>query len=157
MIKVSDILGKCRKLASELKAKGKSLDMVIVDYLQLIQASRTSDSRQQEVSEISKSLKQAARELDCPVIALSQLSRDSVKRKDTKPQLSDLRESGAIEQDADIVLFLHNAENAPTPQENRPTQLIIGKFRQGALRNYDMMFDTSTGIFNETTNLEAPQ
>lgn len=100
-VKISEVFSKCRKLKSE-----HGLDMVVVDYLQLISGSgRGSDNRQQEISEISRSLKSLAREMECPVIALSQLSRSVETRPDKHPMLSDLRESGAIEQDADIVMF----------------------------------------------------
>ncbi len=149
MTKVSDIFNKCHKLQGELMADGKSLDLILVDYLQLIQVAKERDSRQQDVSEISRGLKQLARELNCPVIALSQLSRESVKRGvDKRPQLSDLRESGAIEQDADLVIFLHNP-NEVTEERVRKINLIVGKQRNGALMDDSFMFDTETGIFDE--------
>ncbi|MEG0735301.1 MAG: replicative DNA helicase, partial [Longicatena sp.] len=103
-IKISEVFSKCRKLRSE-----HGLDLVVIDYLQLISGSGKGggDNRQQEISEISRSLKGLAREMECPVIALSQLSRSVESRPDKHPMLSDLRESGAIEQDADIVMFLY--------------------------------------------------
>ena len=145
-IKVNDIFSKCRKLKET-----DGLDMVIVDYLQLIQPSTSkSDNRQQEVSEISRSLKQMARELDVPVIALSQLSR-AVESKDRDPQLSDLRESGAIEQDADVVIFLHREKKA-TEEENeddnqRVIKVIIAKHRNGSIGSIELAFDNATNAF----------
>ena len=103
-IRITDLRSKCRRLKQE-----HGLDMIVIDYLQLIQGSgsRASDNRQQEVSEISRTLKAIARELECPVIALSQLSRGVEQRQDKRPMMSDIRESGSIEQDADIVAFLY--------------------------------------------------
>ncbi|MFR5188153.1 replicative DNA helicase, partial [Peptostreptococcus sp.] len=100
-IKVSEIRSKCRKLKME-----KGLDMIMIDYLQLMEADGRADNRQQEVSKISRSLKILAKEMNCPVVALSQLSRNTESGKDHTPKLSDLRDSGAIEQDADIVMFI---------------------------------------------------
>ncbi len=104
-IKIGDLKSKCRKLAIE-----KGLDMVLIDYLQLITTSNKSDNRQQEVSEISRELKGIAKELNIPVIALSQLSRGVEQRADKKPMMSDIRESGAIEQDADIIMMIYRPE-----------------------------------------------
>ncbi|GEP85740.1 Replicative DNA helicase [Staphylococcus piscifermentans] len=103
-IRITDLRSKCRRLKQE-----HGLDMIVIDYLQLIMGSgsRMSDNRQQEVSEISRTLKAIARELECPVIALSQLSRGVEQRQDKRPMMSDIRESGSIEQDADIVAFLY--------------------------------------------------
>lgn len=126
-ISVSELRSKCRKLKLE-----KNLGLVIIDYLQLMSGSGRSESRQQEVSEISRSLKALAREINCPVIALSQLSRAVESRPDKRPMLSDLRESGAIEQDADVVMFIYRDEyyNKDT-EEPGITELIIGKQRNG--------------------------
>ena len=122
-----EIRAKCRKLKLE-----KGLDLVVIDYLQLISVGGKSESRQQEISEISRSLKALARELSVPIVALSQLSRAVEARSDKRPMLSDLRESGAIEQDADLVTFLYR-ESYYNPEVDNPNQaeLIIAKQRNG--------------------------
>lgn len=128
-ITVSEIRAKCRRLKQT-----KNLGLIIIDYLQLMQGSgRKSDNRQNEISEISRSLKVLAKELDIPVIALSQLSRTSETRSDKRPMLSDLRESGAIEQDADMVMFLYRDEyyNKDTEDKNM-AECIIAKHRSGS-------------------------
>ena len=115
--------------------------MIVIDYLQLINGSGKSDNRQQEISDISRSLKGIARELDIPVIALSQLSRAPELRADRRPMLSDLRESGAIEQDADIVLFLYRDDyyNEDSPDKGI-TEVIIGKHRNGPVGMAQLRF-----------------
>lgn len=161
-IKVSEIAAKCRKLKEENK-----LDIVIIDYLQLIAPSHRSDSRQQEVSEISRSLKAMAKELNVPVIALSQLSRLVEQRRgDNKPMLSDLRESGSIEQDADIVLFLYRPGSAVSnenteEQEEQPNdayfnvRVIIAKHRNGQIGDVDVFFQPNLNRFyNKETRYE---
>lgn len=128
-ITASELRTKCRKLKLE-----QGLDLVIIDYLQLMSGSgrRRSENRQQEISEISRSLKLMARELSVPVIALSQLSRAVEQRPDKKPMLSDLRESGAIEQDADVVMFLYRDEYYnPDSEEKGVAEVIIAKQRSG--------------------------
>lgn len=142
----SEIKAKCRRLATQ----GEGLGLVIIDYLQLIDSSsRYSGSRQQEVSEISRSLKTMALELEVPVIALSQLSRSVEKREDKKPVLSDLRESGSIEQDADIVAALHAPDvEVPVGDEvPNPIQLIILKHRNGPTKTIDLLFKKKTSTF----------
>ena len=142
----SEIKVKCRRLATS----GEGLGLVIIDYLQLIDSSsRYSGSRQQEVSEISRSLKTMALELEVPVIALSQLSRSVEKREDKKPVLSDLRESGSIEQDADIVAALHAPDvEVPVGDEvPNPIQLIILKHRNGPTKTIDLLFKKRTSTF----------
>lgn len=130
--KPMDILSKCRRLKAE-----HGLDLVMVDYLQLMNADgKAKENRQQEISEISRNLKIIAKELNVPVIVLSQLSRAVEARSDHRPQLSDLRESGAIEQDADIVMFVYREDMYNTKQEKPKTDLakiIIAKHRNGPL------------------------
>ena len=144
-IRMSDIFSKCRKLKSE-----HGLDIVIIDYLQLISGGKKTESRQQEVSEISRSLKQLARELEVPVIALSQLSRKTEQRpgEDKRPILSDLRESGSIEQDADLVMFLHSADYYKKDKpEIRSMQIIVAKHRNGAVGDVDLTFEPGISTF----------
>ncbi|CRZ35383.1 primary replicative DNA helicase [Herbinix hemicellulosilytica] len=126
-ISVSELRSKCRKLKIE-----KNLGLVIIDYLQLMTGSKRTESRQQEISEISRALKSLAREINVPVIALSQLSRAVEQRIDKRPMLSDLRESGAIEQDADVVIFIYRDDyyNHDT-KEPGVSEIIIGKQRNG--------------------------
>lgn len=126
-ISVSELRSKCRKLKLE-----RNLGLVIIDYLQLMTGNKRSESRQQEISEISRSLKALAREINVPIVALSQLSRAVEQRPDKRPMLSDLRESGAIEQDADVVMFIYRDDyyNLDS-QEPGVTEIIIGKQRNG--------------------------
>ena len=125
-ISLMEMKNKCRRLKAE-----KGLDLVIVDYLQLMEAK--AESRQQEISKLSRSLKILAKEMDCPVIVLSQLSRAVEQRIEKKPQLSDLRESGAIEQDADLVMFLYRDEYY-NPDTDKPNtcEVILAKHRGGS-------------------------
>jgi replicative DNA helicase len=127
-VSVADIRAKCRKLSQEGR-----LDFVVIDYLQLIKGDERSGNRQEEVAKISRSLKQMARELKIPILALSQLSREVEKREDKRPLLADLRESGSIEQDADIVMFLYREDYYERKQENKTgeVELSIAKNRQG--------------------------
>lgn len=134
-ISVMEMKNKCRRLKAE-----KGLDLVIVDYLQLMSLEGRSEGRQQEVSTLSRMLKQLAREMECPVIVLSQLSRAVEQRMDHRPQLSDLRESGAIEQDADIVMFLYRDEyyNPETTEKPNVCEVIIAKQRNGPTGSLDL-------------------
>ena len=126
-ISVSEIRAKCRRLKQT-----KNLKLVVIDYLQLMQSSRRTESRQQEISDISRSLKILSKELDVPVVALSQLSRNVENRSDKRPMLADLRESGAIEQDADIVMFLYRDEYYNKESEDKGlAECIIAKHRNG--------------------------
>ena len=126
-ISVAELRSKCRKFKLE-----NNLGLVIIDYLQLMSGGRRAESRQQEISDISRSLKALAREIQCPVIALSQLSRAVEQRPDKRPMLSDLRESGAIEQDADVVMFIYRDEYYNHDTEDAGiSEIIIGKQRNG--------------------------
>jgi replicative DNA helicase len=131
-----EMRAKCRRLKAE-----HGLGLVIVDYLQLVSAAGRSENRQQELSAISRSMKGLAKELGVPVIALSQLSRAPEARTDRRPQLSDLRESGAIEQDADIVMFIYREEEYKPSDENRGiAEIIIGKQRNGPTGSRKLAF-----------------
>jgi replicative DNA helicase len=131
-----EMRAKCRRLKAE-----HNLGLVIVDYLQLVTSSGRVENRQQELSAISRSMKGLAKELDIPVIALSQLSRAPEARTDRRPQLSDLRESGALEQDADIVMFIYREEEYKATDENRGiAEIIIGKQRNGPTGNRRLAF-----------------
>lgn len=151
VIKVSEMYAKCRKLARD-----ENLQMVVIDYIQLIQAGKHSESRQQEVSEISRRLKAMARELDVPVIALSQLSRNAEQRTDKRPMLSDLRESGAIEQDADLVMFLYREnyydKEKRNMNEREDVELNIAKHRNGPLNNIKLRFEPYINAFYGISN-----
>ena len=145
-----------RSIARRLKAAGK-LDMILIDYLQLIKGtSGKSDNRQQEISDISRSLKGIARELDIPIIALSQLSRAPEQRADRRPMLSDLRESGAIEQDADMVVFLYRDDYYNDESEQKGiTEVIIGKQRNGPVGTVNLKFFHEITKFGDyTTKVE---
>lgn len=135
-VTVADIRAKCRRLKQE-----RGLGMILIDYLQLIHGRGRGDNRQQEVSEISRTLKQIARELNVPVIALSQLSRGVEQRQDKRPMLSDLRESGSIEQDADIVAFLYRDDYYDKESEKKDTiEIIIAKQRNGPVGTVELAF-----------------
>ncbi len=137
-ISVLDARAKARRLKSE-----SGLDLLIIDYLQLMKGIKRTENRQQEVSEISRSLKGLAKELNIPVIALSQLSRQVEHRADKRPQLADLRESGSIEQDSDVVIFIHRPEvykKEPSPDELGIAELIIAKQRNGPTGTVKLSF-----------------
>ena len=148
-----EILSKCRRLKRE-----KGLDMVMIDYLQLMSAGKRVENRQQEISEITRTLKIAAKELNVPIILLSQMSRDIEKRTDKTPQMSDLRESGAIEQDADIIMFIHRkyaANDATVDEETRNrVQLIIAKHRNGELGSVDVRWRGNYVTFEDIDTAE---
>ncbi len=133
---VMEIRSKCRRLKME-----RGLDLVLIDYLQLMEGSRRSENRQQEIASISRSLKVMAKELDCPVIALSQLSRAPELRSNHRPILSDLRESGAMEQDADLVMFLYRDEYYhPDSDKKNIAEIIVAKHRHGEIGTVDLIW-----------------
>ena len=135
-IKISEVRSKCRRLKME-----KGLDLILIDYLQLMEGEGKNENRQQEIAKISRSLKILAKELDCPVVALSQLSRSPELRKDHRPILSDLRESGSIEQDADIVMFLYRDEYYHDDSEKKNIgEVIVAKKRHGETGNVELVW-----------------
>lgn len=132
---MSEIRAKSRRLSQQ-----QNIELIVIDYLQLLTSGgRTPESRQQEVSEFSRSIKLLAKELEIPIIAISQLNRDSEKRNDKKPQVSDLRESGSLEQDADVVILIHRPE-AEFDGEAPPAQVIVGKNRSGPTDTVELAF-----------------
>lgn len=149
-IGLMELRSKIRRLKHE-----HGLDMVIVDYLQLMQGGR-QENRQQEISEISRGIKALARELEVPIIALSQLSRSVELRAEKKPQLSDLRESGSLEQDADIVMFLYRDEyyNRDEASNENIAEVIIAKNRNGPTTSIRLQFDKNVMRFSDLTREE---
>ena len=147
-ITVTEIRAKCRKLKLE-----KNIGLIVIDYLQLIQGTgKRNASREQEISEISRSLKILAKELDVPVIALSQLSRAAEQRADHRPMLSDLRESGAIEQDADIVMFLYRDDYYnPDTEKKNIAEVIMAKHRAGSTGTVELLW---LGNYTKFVNME---
>ena len=147
-ISIMEIRARCRKLKLE-----KNIGLVVIDYLQLVQGSnKKNSSREQEISEISRSLKILAKELDIPVIALSQLSRSAEKRDDKRPMLADLRESGAIEQDADIVMFLYRDDYYNQDSEKKNiAEVILAKHRGGSTGTVDLLW---LGNYTKFANIE---
>lgn len=144
-VKVTELRSKCRKLRQEDK-----LDLIIIDYLQLLSGSgEYKGNRVQEVSEISRVLKEMARELKVPVVALSQLSRNLEKRENKRPIMADLRESGSIEQDADIIIFLYNPAEKDQDESNRNhVNFDIAKNRSGVTSNFALLFNKNMSKFN---------
>ncbi len=158
-LSIMDCRAKCRRLKAE-----KGIQLVIIDYLQLMRGDNRTGNREQEIAMISRSLKELAKELDVPVIALSQLSRAVETRgSDKKPMLSDLRESGSIEQDADMVMFLYRPEyyGFQTLEDGTPTegicQVIIGKQRHGPVGEISLYFDKNYGKFRDFNTQFTPK
>lgn len=153
---IAEIRAKCRRLAST----DGNLGLIIIDYLQLISgSSRYAGNRQQEIAEISRALKTLAMELEIPIVALAQLSRSVEQREDKRPLLSDLRESGSIEQDADIVAFLYRDDYynkaARTDNNTSLSELIIGKHRNGTTGTINLLFKRDTSTFLNFTKEEG--
>jgi replicative DNA helicase len=153
MLNALEIRAKCRRLKSEMKGLG----LVIIDYIQLMSGRKTTDNRVQEVSEISRSLKQLAREIKVPVVALSQLSRAVESRQNKRPMLSDLRESGSIEQDADIVMFIYRDEYYnPETEQRGEAEIIIAKQRNGPVGTVELLYQNSITRFLNKVHNEYP-
>ena len=157
-ITVAEIRSKCRRL----KNSDKGLDCIIIDYLQLISSSnKYSGQRTNEVSEISRDLKKLAMELEVPVIALAQLSRGVEQREDKRPLMSDLKESGSIEQDADIVMFIYCDDYYKFKSKERPTlsptELIISKHRSGSTGTVDLIFEREHATFKNYLKSEEKE
>lgn len=147
-----ELRSRCRRLKMD-----KGLGLVVVDYLQLMRASRRTDSREQEISDISRNLKALAKELHVPVVALSQLNRKVEERTNKRPMLSDLRESGAIEQDADVICFIYRDEvyNEDSPKKGI-AEIIIGKQRNGPVGAVDLAFIGRSTAFRDLSHLPEP-
>ncbi len=162
-LRVVEMRSKARRLDFE-----RSIDLVVVDYLQLMQGEGRGDNRVQEISYISRSLKALARELDVPVVAVSQLSRAVEHRPSRRPQLSDLRESGSIEQDADVVTFIYRDDyyyrtreewEAQFPEKDYPegiANIIIAKHRNGPIGEIDLRFVPQTAKFENMITSQEP-
>jgi replicative DNA helicase len=152
---VLEIRAKARRLQSELRSNGKDLGLIIIDYMQLMSGAGQAESRVQEVSQISRGLKALARELEVPVVALSQLSRGPEQRTDKRPMLSDLRESGSIEQDADVVMFLYRPEYYAPPEKREElegkAELIVGKQRNGPTGVVELYFQKAYTRFDSVS------
>ncbi len=148
---ILDVRAKTRRLKAELKG----LDLIIIDYMQLMSLKRNRENRQQEISEISRSLKVLAKEMGVPIIALSQLNRSLENREDKRPKLADLRESGAIEQDADIVMFIYRDE-VYNEETEKPgiAEIIIGKNRHGAIGKLELKFYSEFTSFRDANEYE---
>ena len=152
-IQINELRSKARRLKSQ-----HGLDLIIIDYLQLMQGSNTKnsgDNRQAEIAEISRSLKALARELNVPIIALSQLSRSVENRQVKKPMLSDLRESGSLEQDADIVMFLYREDYYdPQTTNQNITEVIIAKHRNGPVDTVKLYFKKEYTRFDNLSKMQ---
>jgi len=149
-LNVLELRTRARRLAHELLAQNKRLGMVVIDYIQRMRGINPRDSRQQEIADISNSLKSLARELDIPVVGLSQLSRKPEdKERDKQPKLSDLRESGALEQDADVVMFIYHPPEKGADDGSNEVILAISKHRNGPTGKMRMMFVKEYTTFNE--------
>ena len=154
-VTATDIKAKCRRLMME----EKDLGLIIIDYLQLMEGTGNNNDRNQQISQISRSLKCLARELDVPIIALSQLSRGVESRPDKRPMLSDLRDSGAIEQDADIVMFIYRDEyyNKDDVNNKGKAEVIIAKHRNGPVGTVELLFQGNITKFKNKTQTQTAE
>ena len=156
-ITVPEIKAKCRRLANSEQGLG----LVVIDYLQLVTTGSRSESRQVEVSDISRSFKQLAMELKVPVIALAQLSRNAERSETKQPRLADLRESGSIEQDADLVLFINRADYYEAKSDNKvnivPAELIVAKHRKGSTGLINLLFELNKSCFKNYLKVKSEE
>ncbi len=143
-IRLSEMKSKLKRLKAE-----KGLDLVVIDYLQLMQADGRQENRQNEIASISRGLKSLSKELNCPILSLAQLSREADKRADHRPILSDLRESGAIEQDADVVMLLYREDYYDEEVEPNQAKVIFAKHRNGATGTVDLFFNKQCTTFTD--------
>ena len=143
-ITLSEMRSKLKRLKAE-----KGLDLVVIDYLQLMQADSRQENRQNEIASISRGLKSLSKELNCPILSLAQLSREADKRADHKPILSDLRESGAIEQDADVVMLLYREDYYDEEDNPNIAKVIVAKHRNGATGTLDLFFNKPCTTFRD--------
>jgi len=143
-ITLSEMRSKLKRLKAE-----KGLDLVVIDYLQLMQADGHQENRQNEIASISRGLKSLSKELNCPILSLAQLSREADKRADHKPILSDLRESGAIEQDADVVMLLYREDYYDEEDNPNIAKLIVAKHRNGSTGSLDLFFNKPCTTFRD--------
>ena len=154
-ITAPEIKAKCRRLANS----DKGLGLVVIDYLQLVTTGGRTESRQVEVSDISRAFKTLAMELKVPVIALAQLSRNAERSETKQPRLADLRESGSIEQDADIVLFINRADYYEAKSDNKvnivPAELIIAKHRKGSTGLVNLLFELDKSSFKNYLKVDS--
>jgi replicative DNA helicase len=141
---LSEIRAKCRRLKAQ-----RGIKLVIIDYLQLLTSGKKAENRQQEVSEFSRALKLLAKELEVPIVALSQLNRGPEQTQDKRPQLSHLRESGSLEQDADIVLLLHRERQTEQGQTSSDAEILIAKHRNGEMRDVKVLFEGHYSRFSD--------
>ena len=143
-ITLSELRSKCKRLKAE-----EGLDLIVIDYLQLMTGEGRFDNRQQEIAQISRGLKSLSKEINCPVLSLAQLSREADKRSDHKPILSDLRESGAIEQDADVVMLLFREDYYDEDDNPNVAKVILAKHRNGPTGLMELFFHKQCTTFKD--------
>lgn len=149
---IAEIRAKCRQLKQQ-----HNLGLVVIDYLQLMTSGTQVESRQQEVSAMSRNLKLLAKDIDVPVVAVAQLNRNSETRNDRKPMMSDLRESGSLEQDADIIMLLHRPEYYKEDDRPGEADIIVAKHRNGSTKTIPVLFQGANARFQNLTRREEPQ